>query len=316
MPLFLFVSTVLIWGTTWYATRVTVLSSPVLTAVFWRFVIAAAVMVAAMAAMGRLRLPRGREYLWLAALGLTIFSTNFALMSFAAKLIPSGLVSVLFATATVMNAVNARLIFGEPIGARMAGAAALGLLGIGFLFGPDVMAGVHEAGMEGTLLAIALGLGGTFSFSLGNMVSRRNNAAGMGMLWANAWGMVFGLGFLAVAVAVSGSGFRPPAVTDWWAAVAYLGLVGSVLGFAAYLGLVARVGATRAAYTTVMFPVVALTISWLMEGYQWHLPALIGLVLVTAGNVLAFARGRKRAVPPPEAGVVAPPAPPQQSQRH
>ena len=50
-------------------------------------------------------------------------------------------------------------------------------------------------------------------------------------------------------------------------------------------------GADRAAYCTVLFPIVALNVSALVEGYHWTALALIGLVLVAAGNVVVFWRG-------------------------
>lgn len=294
MPAILFVASVLSWGTTWYPMRVAVEAGPVMTAILWRFLIAGGIAMAMLAASGRWRLPRGSEWAWLLLMAALIFSTNFVVFGHVARLIPSGLVSVLFATATIINAINSRLFFGETIGLRMAAAAALGLGGVVLMFAPDLAAGIGTAGTRTTLLAIGLGILGTTSFSLGNMVSRRNNAAGLDLIWVNAWGMCLGALLLAVATAVSGAGFAPPARLDWWASVGYLAVVGSVLGFAAYLGLVARIGPNKAAYTTVLFPVVALWISWLIEGYRWHLPALIGLGLVTAGNVLVFT-GRRRA---------------------
>jgi len=68
----------------------------------------------------------------------------------------------------------------------------------------------------------------------------------------------------------------------------YLVIPGSVIGFTAYLTLVGRMGPERAAYCTVLFPVVALNVSAFAEGYQWTAPALVGLVLVMLGNVLVF----------------------------
>jgi drug/metabolite transporter (DMT)-like permease len=60
------------------------------------------------------------------------------------------------------------------------------------------------------------------------------------------------------------------------------------VGFTAYLLLVGRIGPDRAAYSTVLFPVVALTLSTVYEGYRWTVPAFAGLGLVLAGNLLAF----------------------------
>ena len=68
----------------------------------------------------------------------------------------------------------------------------------------------------------------------------------------------------------------------------YLAIPGSVIGFTAYLLLVGRMGPDRAAYCTVLFPVVALTVSSVYEDYRWSAMALGGLALVIAGNLLAF----------------------------
>lgn len=73
----------------------------------------------------------------------------------------------------------------------------------------------------------------------------------------------------------------------------YLAIPGSVIGFTAYLTLVGRMGPDRAAYCTVLFPVVALNISAFAEGYRWTAPALAGLVLVMLGNVLRSASRRR-----------------------
>lgn len=73
----------------------------------------------------------------------------------------------------------------------------------------------------------------------------------------------------------------------------YLAIFGSVVAFTAYLTLVGRIGPARTAYCTVLFPVVALSISSVAEGYRWTPYAVAGLALVILGNVLVFAR-RKR----------------------
>jgi drug/metabolite transporter (DMT)-like permease len=61
-------------------------------------------------------------------------------------------------------------------------------------------------------------------------------------------------------------------------------------------------GPECAAYCTVLFPVVALNISAFVEGYQWTLPALFGLALVMAGNVLVFRKPKPTAVAAAAAG--------------
>lgn len=73
----------------------------------------------------------------------------------------------------------------------------------------------------------------------------------------------------------------------------FLAVLSTVVAFAAYLTLLGRIGAARAGYSTVMFPVFALLISTALEGYSWTPYAIAGLALVALGNVLVIATGKK-----------------------
>ena len=70
--------------------------------------------------------------------------------------------------------------------------------------------------------------------------------------------------------------------------LAYLTVFGSVLAFGAYLTLLGRIGAHRAGYATVMFPVVALVLSMLFEGLALQAYILTGFALVLLGNLLVL----------------------------
>jgi drug/metabolite transporter (DMT)-like permease len=70
-------------------------------------------------------------------------------------------------------------------------------------------------------------------------------------------------------------------------------LVGSVVAFACYLTLLGRIGPDRAAYVTVLGPVLALAVSTVVENFQWTIIAALGLVAVLAGNLLVLRPARK-----------------------
>jgi drug/metabolite transporter (DMT)-like permease len=69
---------------------------------------------------------------------------------------------------------------------------------------------------------------------------------------------------------------------------------GSILAFGSYLTLVGRIGADRAAYAAVLFPVIALGISTVFEDYQWTLRAVCGFVLVLLGNYIVVSKSRSK----------------------
>ncbi|MDV7143779.1 DMT family transporter [Tropicimonas sp. TH_r6] len=282
----LFAMTVLIWGTTWIAITLQVGPVPVLVSVFYRFAAAGGVFLLGLALSGRLILPDRRHRPWILAQALCLFSLNFICFYAAAAYIPSGLLSVVFSLATLFNAFNARLFFGDRITGRVMLASALGVLGLVLLFGPDLSLDASGQALHG----IALAALGTLFFSLGNMISRRNSAAGLGTIAANAWGMACGAAILLAAILASGTPMIAPPDAAYLGAMLYLAVFGSIIAFTTYLMLVARVGSSRAAYATVLFPIVALAISTVFEGYEWTWVSGAGVLLALLGNAVMFVR--------------------------
>ena len=201
----------------------------------------------------------------------------------------TGLIAVVFSTATLWNALNARIFFKQKIARNVIAGGALGLFGLGLLFWPELSG--HTATPQ-ILLGLGLALIGTLCFSAGNMLSSLQQKAGLKPLTTNAWGMLYGASMLAMYCAFSGIPFNMEWNTRYIGSLLYLVIPGSVIGFTAYLTLVGRMGPERAAYCTVLFPLVALNVSAFAEGYQWTAPALAGLVLVMLGNVLVFRKPR------------------------
>ena len=146
------------------------------------------------------------------------------------------------------------------------------------------------------LLGLLLALLGTLCFSCGNMLSSHMQGMGLTPWLTNTWAMMIGAAILTLGSLAIGLKFALPfhlalhmeEGQRYIAALLYLAIPGSVIGFTAYLMLVGRMGPQRAAYCTVLFPVVALGVSTVYEGYQWASLSLLGLFLVLIGNLLVF----------------------------
>ena len=299
MTLVLYALTVVIWGTTWIALKLQLGSVPIPWSIAWRFALAALVLFAWLAARGRLRLPR-REVRWLvAAQGLCLFCLNFICFLNASRTIASGLVAVVFSTATLWNALGARFVFKRPLTPTIVGGGALGLGGLLLMFWPEL---ARHGTSADTWRGLAFALAGTLCFSTGNLLSARIQALGETPALTNAWGMLVGTVALVAGCAAAGVSMAFEASPTYLGALLYLAIPGSVIGFTAYLSLVGRLGPERAAYCTVLFPLVALTISSVVEDYRWTAPALAGLVLVMAGNVLVFRKPAPRGAMRPATG--------------
>jgi drug/metabolite transporter (DMT)-like permease len=286
--LFLYFTTVLIWGTTWIALKLQLGTVPIPWSIAYRFWLAALVLLAWLAWQREWRVPPRVIWPHLLGQGLCLFCLNFMCFLYASQWIASGLVAVCFSTAPVWNALNGRLFLGKALSARVVLGAAFGLAGLSMLFGGELL---KDLGRPQTAWGLGLALAGTFCFSLGNLLSGAMQRLGHTPLQTNAWAMLIGATLIAVWALASGQplGFDPS--IQYVAAWLYLAIPGSVIGFTAYLTLVGRLGADRAAYCTVLFPIVALSVSAIVEGYRWTPSALFGLLLVVAGNVVVFWRG-------------------------
>jgi len=284
----LYLLTVLIWGTTWIALKLQLGVVPIAWSIAYRFWLAAAVLLVWLVWRREWRIPPRVVWPHLLAQGLCLFCLNFVCFLLASQWIASGLVAVCFSTAPVWNALNGRLFQGKVIAPRVLLGAALGLAGLLLLFGTEVL---KDLDRPQTLWGLGLALAGTCCFSLGNLLSGAMQKLGQTPLQTNTTAMAIGGTVVAAGALLSGQVPAFDTSPTYVAAWLYLAIPGSVIGFTAYLTLVGRMGADRAAYCTVLFPVVALNVSAWVEGYHWTAAGLAGLLLVALGNVVVFWRG-------------------------
>ena len=290
----LYTAVVLIWGSSWIMISFQIGEVPVEASVAYRQAIAALIMFG-WAALRRLPLRFSlRDHLFIALQGALILSTNFYLLYRAADYLTTGLIAVIFSTASAVTMLLNALRFRRFPTLRMMVGVALGTFGITLIFWPEV-AGFNFGAGAG--LGLLLSIGGTLCFSLGSVVSARNQAAGLSMIGSTAWGMVYGVALLTIFLTVSGKRFAFDPAWPYVASLLSLAIVGSAIGFASYFTLLRRIETERAAYATVLFPIVALSLSTLFEGYQWTIAVCIGVILTLLGNV--FVLMKPKATPKP-----------------
>jgi drug/metabolite transporter (DMT)-like permease len=274
-----------LWSTSWIAIHYQLGVVDPVVSVLWRFMTGAAVMWVWVLVRGDgLRFPLA-DHLRFLALGLCLFSTNFILFYEAGLHIASGLMSVIFSIASVINGFLGFIVFRQRIEIRVLAGGLTGALGVGLMFLPEFSGGqMGASAAKGLLLCLA----GTLCFCTGNLVATSIQRRGIGVHAANAFGMTYALPYL-VGICVA---MDLPFKIDWsplyLTSLLWTGLVATTISFVAYITLLNRIGAARAAYVTVLSPAVALLISTWLENYQWSWPAALGLVAVMAGNVLVL----------------------------
>ncbi len=281
----LYVLTVLIWGSTWFAIEFQLGNVAPEVSLVYRYA-GASLLLFAWSGFRRLRLRFAlRDHAWFLLLGLLLFGINYIFAYRAQIYITSALTAIAFSSMVWMNIVNARLFFGVRAGRGVLFGALLGLIGMFYLFAPQISeVSLTDTVFYGSVLAML----GALVASFGNMVSQATQKAKLPVVQTNAWAMLYGASFTAAVALVNGHAF----IFDWSVAyissLAYLTVFGSIIAFGAYLTLLGRIGAHKAGYAVVMFPVVALILSTLFEGLKIDATTIIGTLFVLAGNVFVL----------------------------
>jgi len=297
--LYLYSITVLIWGSTWLAIKFQLGEVSPILSIAYRFTLASLLLLGySWLRKINLRFPFS-THLFFGLQGVLLFSLNYLMVYLAELHTTSGLVAVVFSSLVFMNIFTGALFLGKPIRLEVVVGAIIGIIGIILVFLPELSAFSLK---DGGVIGLALGLGGTIIASLGNIVAARNQQKAIPVLQTNAFGMGYGAVLMYLFALIGGVPFHFTGTSAYISSLVYLAVFGSIIAFSAYLTLLGRIGPDRAAYASMLFPLVALGLSSLFEGYQWSSLALAGVLLVLVGNFLVLSRWKRiKLIPESEA---------------
>jgi drug/metabolite transporter (DMT)-like permease len=285
-----YLATVLIWGTSWFAITFQLGDIDPTVSVFYRFFFAGLAVLAFCAVTGRRLRFSIFEHAYIALQGLCLFCVNYILIYWATSHISSGLVAVIFSTLVIMNIFNGALFLKRPIRRVVVLGALLGLIGITLVFWQELQLAQQLLNSDEVWIALVLVLLATFSASIGNILSARNQEQNLPVLQTNGFGTLYGSIIMMLYAMSTGADFFNAWSLQYTMSMAYLTVFGTIVAFGAYLSLVGQIGADKAAYAMVLFPLVALVISTVFEGFVWTPVALFGVALILIGNAVVIGR--------------------------
>ncbi|WP_448502504.1 DMT family transporter [Sphingomonas sp.] len=276
----------LIWGSTWIVIRGQLGEVPPSWSVTYRFVLGGLTMLGwALYRRESLALD-ARGWRFAALLGLMQFVLNFNFVYRAELHVTSGLVAVVFALLLVPNAILARLFLEQRLGRQLLVGSAIAIGGIALLFLHEIRQDASGGGA--VLLGIGLTLCGVMSASVANVMQATSTARAYPMATMLGWAMLIGASADAAFSLVTVGAPRFEWSLGYVAGLAYLGIVASAVAFTLYFGVLRVIGPAKAAYSSVIIPVIAMGLSTVFEGYRWSLLAGGGAVLALGGLVIAL----------------------------
>jgi drug/metabolite transporter (DMT)-like permease len=287
-----------IWGSTWIVIRFQLGTVPPQWSVAYRFAIAAVGMFA-LAAIKRDDLRLGRNAVLPAiVLGFCQFCINFDAVYLAERHITSGVVATVFALLLIPASLMAWAWLGQRPTQRFLWSSLVAVAGIVLLFVHELHA--HRADAPQIVSGIALTLVGMLGASTANVLQARPEIRRFPLFALLAWSMAAG----AIIDAVVALVLAGPPVLDsrpsYWAGLLYLALIASVMNFSLYYPVVRKIGPGKAAYSSVLVPIIAMGFSTWLENYRWTSLTIAGALLALGGMAGALSRG-KPAVTAPDA---------------
>jgi drug/metabolite transporter (DMT)-like permease len=285
--IFFYIMTVLIWGSTWIAIKFQIDSADPMVSIAYRFLIASIILLI-WCKIFKLNLKFSKkDYTYMGLQGAALFGFNYLFIYTSELYLTSGLTAVLFSIVLIMNVVNSYIFLGTPIDKKVVIGGLIGLAGIIMVFKPELSSfSADKSGIMGIVFCLL----GTLLASFGNILSARNQKNDLPIIQTNAIGMGFGGIIMFVLSFITGKDLSLVMTPSYITALLYLSVFGSIAAFGFYLSLVGNIGPGRAAYSTLVFPIVALIISTIWEGYVWSAESISGLILVLAGNLLIIKR--------------------------
>ncbi|MFE0458364.1 EamA family transporter [Kitasatospora sp. NPDC058965] len=278
-----------VWGSTYLGIRVVVESMPALFSGAVRFLAAGALLLALLAVregVGVLKVT-GRQLAASGAVGLLLLVGGNGGVVIAEGSVPSGLAALLVA-AVPLYVVVLRTVSGDRPGWAALAGVLLGLGGLAVLAVPGSGGSVK---LGGVLLVLAAGV----SWAVGSFASARLPMPGNPLV-ASAYEMLIGGAGCAVVSLLRGEqhGLHLGEVTTRsWVALAYLVLVGSLLGFTAYAWLLQRAPLGLVSTYAYVNPVVAVFLGWLVLGERLTGAELLGGLIVVAAVCVVVTTARR-----------------------
>jgi drug/metabolite transporter (DMT)-like permease len=275
------------WGSTFLAIAVAVRDLPPFLSMALRHLAAGALVFGWVLVRRKEREPLGTRQ-WAAAFvfGGALFLVGHGGLAWAQQEVPSGIAALLVGTIPLWFAILAWIFLGERLGGRAFAGLVLGFAGLAVLVDPSGEEGAKPIGA----LVIVIG---ALGWAAGSVYSQRSVLPKDTLLGA-AMGMLAGGVLLALVSGARGELDDASFTSDALLATAYLVVVGSLIGFSAYVWLLKTVPASTVSTYAYVNPVIAVLLGWTFNDEVITGRTLLAGAAIVVGVALMVSRSREK----------------------
>jgi drug/metabolite transporter (DMT)-like permease len=278
-----------LWGGSFFFNGVVLKELPPLTVVLLRVALAAMILLPVLRAY-QIRFPVGLSG-WKPFFAIALLNNvlPFSLIVIGQTYIPSGLASILNATTPLFTVVVMAAAGDEKLHARRVVGVVTGLIGVIILHGQDLH-GQDPGFQSGEGVGILLCLAAAFSYGLSALYARRKLSNSPPLATATFQLLASALMMTIVAAVFERPWQLPmPGVTTWLAMIG-LSALSTALAYIVFFQVLRRSGSTNVMLVTLLIPVTAILLGYLMLGESISLREMIGALVI--GSALLLMDGR------------------------
>lgn len=284
-----FLGMCLAWGFSWFAMKLQAKSFVALEiSLFYRFAAVAAIMIAiSLIAKTRLKIHKG-ELPFFASIALTNFSLNFLIGYHASKMIASGMIAVIFSISIIVSEVFKSLFDGKKIEKNVILSGILGFSGLCFFVIPTLKFG-NNSDFKTTGIGLLLALSMMLTFSFGNYLAERNRRQNHTPLFTLiTYCSGFSSLYFLVLNLILDNKFEFDSSLSYVGSLFYQIIFASILAFTCLFYLIQKIGASKANYTSLVYPTIALLVSAIYEDFQFTLLGTVGFAMIIFALAIEF----------------------------
>jgi len=266
----------LFWGTTYLAIRIGVEVMPPALFAGIRFLIAG-VLFAGILRLKGIAFPKAKDYRHIAVVGIALLAIANGTVVWAEQWVPSSLAALIVASLPFwMVGIEAVLPAGETLTVKKIGGILIGFIGLAVLLWPDLQGALDTAYLKGILAMFIAPL----AWGSGSIYSKHNKVHTSPLMSA-AFQMLIAGAVLTIVGTVTGEFTRLTLNPQGWAAIGYLVVFGSIVGFGAYIYALTNLPASFVSTYAYINPIIAVLLGWLVldERMDWLMLAATALIL-------------------------------------
>lgn len=270
-----------IWGTTYLVIRIGVGHLPPMLFAGIRWIIAGTIFIFFLRWRGK-SLPKAKELIHLAVVGLALIGFGNGLVVFSEQWIPSGLAALLITTVPFfMVGIESFLPKTPRLNATILTGLLMGLVGVCLIFGEDIK---YLADPNNLIGVLGL-LGAVIFWSIGSLYSKYVKVDVHPLMGASVQMLIAGI-MLSVIGILIGEFPRLNFEINGLLSLAYLITIGSWVGYSSYIYAIAKLPLPLISTYAYINPVIALFLGWIILDEKLNFQIAIAAGVIIAGVII------------------------------